>query len=136
MEKKRFIVELGSGIDLHGMDVTKAACRAVRDAIGRSCLCGLVEILDRPGFEGVSIDVTIACPFPEQVDSVKVLAELPVGTCNLHTVQGGMIAQGLCVPSFGENCSSILMANAAITVFVDMPGQKSDGRSGRSNHDR
>jgi uncharacterized protein (TIGR02058 family) len=110
------------------MDVTKAACRAVRDAIGSSCLCGLVEILDRPGFEGVRIDVTIACPFPEKVDSVKVLAELPVGTCRLQAVQGGMVAQGLCVPSFGENCSSILMANAAITVFVDMPGQKGDRR--------
>lgn len=128
MEKKRFIVELGSGTDLHGMDVTKAACRAVRDAIGSSCLCGLVEILDRPGFEGVRIDVTIACPFPEKVDSVKVLAELPVGTCRLQAVQGGMIVEGLCVPSFGENCSSILMANAAITVFVDMPGQKGDRR--------
>nr|WP_321396418.1 Lin0512 family protein [uncultured Desulfobacter sp.] len=133
MEKKRFIVELGSGIDLHGMDVTKAACRAVRDAVGRSCLCGLVEILDRPGFEGVSIDVTIACPFPEQVDAEKVLAELPVGTCRLQAVEGGMIVEGLCVPRFGENCSSILLANAAITVFVDMPGREGDRRSGSAD---
>jgi uncharacterized protein (TIGR02058 family) len=45
MGTKRFIVEIGSGADLHGEDVTKAACRAVKDAISRSCLCGLVEIL-------------------------------------------------------------------------------------------
>ena len=120
MAKKRFIVELGSGADLHGMDSTKAACRAVRDAISRSCLCGLVEILGRGDFEGVVVEVMVACPFPEQVDSARVLAELPVGKRSLRTVQGGMLAEGLCVKAFGENCSSILVANAAITVFVEM----------------
>ena len=35
---KRFIVELGMGTDLHGGDVTKAAKRAVRDAVSKSCL--------------------------------------------------------------------------------------------------
>lgn len=119
MERKRFIVELGCGSDLHGMDVTKAACRAVRDAISRSCLCGVVEILGRSNFEGVVIEVMVASPFPEQVDAAKVLAELPVGKTTLTTVQGGMLAEGLCVPEFGEGCSSIVVANAAITVFVE-----------------
>ncbi len=120
MEKKRFIVELGSGADLHGMDVTKAACRAVRDAIRHSCLCGLVEILGRSNFEGVVVEVLVACPFPEQVDAATVLVELPVGKCSLRTEKGGMLAEGLCVDSFGEGCSSIIVANAAITVFVEM----------------
>ncbi|WP_028582602.1 Lin0512 family protein [Desulfogranum japonicum] len=120
MEKKRFIVELGCGMDLHGMDATKAACRAVRDAVGRSCLCGLIEILGRNNFEGVLIDVLVACPFPEQVDSARVLAELPVGTPGIRTVQGGMLTKGICVNEFGEGCSSILVANAAVTVFVEI----------------
>ena len=119
MEKKRFIVELGSGADLHGMDATKAACRAVRDAIGRSCLCGVVEILGRSSFEGVLVEAVVACPFPDQVDTAKVLAELPVGKRSIRSVQGGMLAEGLCVEKFGKDCSSILMANAAITVFVE-----------------
>ncbi|MGD9950593.1 MAG: Lin0512 family protein [Desulfobulbus sp.] len=121
MGKKRFIVELGCGVDLHGMDVTKAACRAVRDAVSRSCLCGLVEILGRSNFEGVVVEVTVACPFPEQVDASKVLAELPVGEPELNTVQGGMVTDGLCVNAFGAECSSILIANAAVTVFVETP---------------
>ena len=37
-ERKRFIVEIGTGIDIHGEDATKAACRAVKDAVSRSCL--------------------------------------------------------------------------------------------------
>lgn len=120
MERKRFVVELGTGTDLHGMDSTKAACRAVRDAIRHSCLCGLVEILGRNNFEGVVVKVMVACPFPEQVDVTTVLAELPVGECSLRTEKGGMLAEGLCVETFGEGCSSILVANAAITVFVEM----------------
>lgn len=120
MEKKRFIVELGSGADLHGMDVTKAACRAVRDAISRSCLCGVIEILGRTTFEGIVIEVLVACPYPQQVDSEKVLAELPVGKRSLQVVQGGMSAEGLCVQAFGKDCSTIVVANAAVTVFVEM----------------
>ena len=33
---KRLILEMGIGTDLDGGDYTKAACRAVRDAIGHS----------------------------------------------------------------------------------------------------
>nr|WP_320012887.1 Lin0512 family protein [uncultured Desulfobulbus sp.] len=119
MEKKRYIVELGTGADLHGMDVTKASCRAVRDAISRSCLCGLVEILHRDSFEGVVIDVTIACPFPEQVNQQEVLAVLPVGKPQIEVIQGGLITNGICVDSFGKNCASIVVANAAVTVWIE-----------------
>lgn len=36
---KKFIVEFGMGTDFHGQDVTKAAKKAVKDAVSRSCLC-------------------------------------------------------------------------------------------------
>ena len=42
---KKFIVEFGMGTDFHGQDVTKAARKAVRDAVSRSCLCGLEDVL-------------------------------------------------------------------------------------------
>ena len=38
MSKKRVILELGSGNDLHGGDYTKAALRAVEDALHHSSL--------------------------------------------------------------------------------------------------
>jgi hypothetical protein len=41
---KRFVIEFGYGIDLHGQDVNNAAAKAVKDAISHSCLSGLVEI--------------------------------------------------------------------------------------------
>lgn len=120
MPQKRFIVELGTGADLHGMDDTKAARRAVRDAIGRSCLCGLVEVLGKTRFEGVHVSVQIACPHPEQLDEDAVLAEIPVGTRSLTATRGGMLADGICVADFARDCDTIVVANAAVTVFVDL----------------
>ena len=38
MTKKRVILEMGAGNDLHGGNYTKAACRAVDDALHHSSL--------------------------------------------------------------------------------------------------
>jgi uncharacterized protein (TIGR02058 family) len=118
MGKKRYIVELGTGADLHGMDVTKAACRAVKDAVSRSCLCGVIEILGRSDFQGIEVDVQVACPFPDKVDPEAVKAELPIGLKTVHVTQGGMQASGICVDAFGTACDTIVVANAAVTVWV------------------
>ena len=117
-KRKRFIVEIGTGIDIHGENVTKAACRAVKDAVSRSCLCGLLEILEINNLEDVVVEIQVASPNPEQVDLEKVMAEVPIGRKSAVAVQGGMTAQGLCVPQFAPVCDQIVVANAAITVFV------------------
>ena len=64
---KRLILEMGTGVDLYGGDYTKAACRAVRDAIGHSSLslfrsCGLSH-------KDMQVKVTIAVQEPEKVDA-------------------------------------------------------------------
>lgn len=120
MTKKRFIVELGTGIDLHGGDVTEAACRAVKDAISSSCLCGLMEILELRDADQVDIDILVACPRPDQVDTSKVEAVLPVGKRSVRVVEGGMLAEGLSVPQFGPDGDKIVVANAAVTVYVEL----------------
>ena len=38
MTEQRIIIEMGMGNDLHGMDYTKAAARAIEDALRHSCL--------------------------------------------------------------------------------------------------
>jgi uncharacterized protein (TIGR02058 family) len=119
MNKKRYIVELGTGADLHGMDVTKAARRAVKDAISRSCLCGIIEILNRGQFEGLHVEVLVACPFPDQMDIEAVKSEIPVGIPTVRAVPGGMQAEGICVDAFGKACDAIVVVNAAVTVWVE-----------------
>jgi len=120
MVAKRFIVEIGTGADLHGEDVTKAACRAVKDAISRSCLCGLLEILELKNLEDVQVDIQVAAPNPDQVDLEQVMAEVPIGRKNARAVEGGMTAKGLCVPQFAPDCDQIVVVNAAVSVSVNL----------------
>ena len=118
MGTKRFIVEIGTGADLHGEDVTKAACRAVKDAISRSCLCGLVELMGIADLQAVQVDIQVACPKPDEVKLEHVKAIVPIGRKTARAVQGGMTAKGLCVPDFAPDCDRIVVANAAVTVSI------------------
>lgn len=118
MISKRFIVEIGTGADLHGEDVTKAACRAVKDAISKSCLCGLVEILGLVDLSAVQVDIVVASPRPEDVDLGQVSAMVPIGRKTVRSVVGGMVAEGLCVPCFAPDCDQIVVVNAAVTVSI------------------
>ena len=66
---KRYLVEFGTGADLHGMDVMEAATRAVRDAVSHCCMCGLVETLGLKDLKKeMRISMKIAAPDPEGVD--------------------------------------------------------------------
>ena len=132
MGTKRFIVEIGTGTDLHGEDVTKAACRAVKDAISSSCLCGLVEILNMEDLKAVQVDILVASPKPDKVDLEQVKATVPIGQKTARAVEGGMNAQGLCVPKFAPDCDRIVVANAAVTVSIRTKYRLSDNVFGKA----
>lgn len=120
MERKRYIVEIGIGADLHGGNVTKAAQRAVKDAISRSCLCGLFEIVGIDDPNQMKIEVRIGCPNPEKLDSLEVQKMIPFGAATIETVAGGLGVRGLNLPALGDG-DTIVVAVAAITVYVDIP---------------
>ncbi len=120
--KRRFIVELGTGTDLHGANMTKAAARAVKDAVSHACLCGLVEILGRTSFEGILVQADVYVPKPEEVDTQALHALIPIGDREIRVLQGGMQVPGLEVACFAPGCSDIVMACAALTVWVDDQG--------------
>ena len=64
----------------------------------------------------MSVDVKIAVPYPDTVKPDDVLQELPYGTKTISVVDGGLeIAGG------GDDADSTIMANAAITVSLDIP---------------
>ncbi len=118
MTGKRFIVELGTGSDLHGQNATKAATRAVQDAISRSCLCGLVEIMGLDDVEEIEVEVLVAVPEPESVNGDEVLKAIPFGRKRIQVVSGGLSAPGLYLERLGDKSNAILVANAAVTVWV------------------
>jgi uncharacterized protein (TIGR02058 family) len=115
---KRFIVEVGTGVDIHGEDATKAACRAVKDAVSRSCLCGIVEILGIQDLNAVEVEIVVAVPGAGNVDLDRVMAQVPIGRKTARAVEGGLKVKGLCVAQFAAGCDQIVMANAAVTVFI------------------
>jgi len=118
MSLQRFIVEIGTGADLHGGDVTKAAQRAVKDAVSHSCLCGLFDIVGINNPNQMQIQVKVACPYPEKLNHEEVLKAVPFGSTQLEAVSGGLTARGLDLPELGEG-DTIVVAVAALTVYVN-----------------
>ena len=116
---KRYIVEIGTGMDLHGGDVTNAAQKAIKDAVSHSCLCGLFDIIGLTDPNQMHVEVKIACPYPERLNHQEVLKAVPFGSTKLEVVEGGLSVRGLHVPELGEG-DTIVVAVAALTVYVDV----------------
>lgn len=122
MDYRRYIVEVGTGIDLHGEDETKAAQRAVKDAISHCSMVGLGQLFKVGGFsdleDALMVDVTVATPNPDKIDAEAVLSILPEGRRRLNAVRGGMRFPA---PSTTEDARThgIVMVNAVIVVLVD-----------------
>ncbi len=104
-----YVLEFGMGVDLHGEDCTKAACRAVFDAVRHSSLPLLHEIRERGGT--MLVDVTVAVPDPAAVDVDVVKRELPHGEVSVQAVSGGLRVPG----------ADTLIACAAIVVSAGYP---------------
>ena len=110
MATKPAVLEFGMGVDVHGGDGTKAACRAVSDAIRHSSLPLLADVRARGG--RMLVDVTVAVPDPASVDIVRVSRELPHGEVTVRAVAGGLRVPG----------ADTLLACAAIAVSIDEAG--------------
>ncbi len=107
------------GIDFHGQDVNRAAEKAVRDAVSRSCLCGLVEVLGLKEIgDEVLVNVTIAVSDPEKIEEERIKACLPVGKKRVNAVLGGLKSPGLYYPKFGDLDDSIEVAVACVEVVI------------------
>ena len=77
MAGQAMVLEFGMGVDVHGEEGTKAACRAVSDAIRHSSLPLFTEVRAKGG--RMLVDVTVGVPDPGRVDLERVKKELPHG---------------------------------------------------------
>ena len=113
MALKRMVLEIGMGTDIRGSDYTKAAVRALRDALWHNSLT-VTRALSLP-VDAMQVQVTIGVPKPEAVDKATVLAVLPHGSGNVDVVEGGLeIASE-------DGSDATIMANAAAVVYLDLP---------------
>lgn len=111
MALKRMVLEFGTGTDLRGEDWTKAAVRAVQDAIRRNALT-IAPALGLPG-EAMRITARIGAGDPGVVDRAAVAEVFPYGTVDVEVVEGGMV---IAKPESGAT----ILANAAVIVSLDL----------------
>jgi uncharacterized protein (TIGR02058 family) len=112
MALKRMVLEIGMGTDIRGTDPTKAAVRALRDALWHNSL-GVASALGLDT-DSMQVEVTIGVPYPERVDREEVLAVLPHGSGTVKVVDGGLEIMN------DEGTGSTLIANAAALVWLDV----------------
>ena len=117
MAYRRVVLEIGMGTDIRGAEPTKAAVRALRDALWHNSLT-IAKALDRDT-DSMRVEVTIGVPRPEEVDRQAVLEVLPHGTGSVNVVEGGLE-----IPS-ADGADSTLLAHAAAVVRLDLPGTHS-----------
>jgi uncharacterized protein (TIGR02058 family) len=112
MTMKRMVLQIGMGTDIRGADYTKAAVRALRDALWHNSL----SVADALGqdVDAMRVEVTIGVPRPGQVDKAAVLAVLPHGTGTVTVVEGGLE-----IPNDAGTGSTVI-ANAAAVVHLDI----------------
>ena len=116
MTGKRVILEMGTGNDLHGGDYTKAAVRAVEDALHHSSL-PLIRTLGLDARK-MQVEVTIGVQRPDQVDAERVKEALPHGEVSVKTVKGGLDVAD------EETGDVAVIASAAVAVRMDLPQAK------------
>lgn len=117
MEKVMF-VEIGMGVDLHGQDVTKAAIRAVRDAIGHNSMPGLRSVIPSHSHDDMKIRLTLAVPADvDKLDIERVKSAFPYGSVEVKVVPGGMIcSSGVVLPDKGDVTDQVYIVNACVEV--------------------
>ena len=112
MAKTRVAMEFGMGTSLRKADYTKAAIRAVSDALWHNSL----TMAEAFGFtkEDMIVDIEIGVQQPEKIDKDAVKAILPYGQGSVSVVHGGLDIEK------PDGSGTTIIANAAIAVFFDM----------------
>ena len=89
--QKRIFIETGMGTDVHGQNVTKAAVRAVENAIHFNSMPGIREILPEQDLSNMHFHIKLAVPADkETLDQEAVTKKIPYGKVTVEVVDGGM----------------------------------------------
>lgn len=101
---------MGMGVDLRGGDYTKAAVRALKDALWHNSL----TVVPALGYDvdQMEVDIEIGVAQPDQVDKDEVAAVLPYGKATVVISKGGL--------DISEDDRHTIVANAAAVVYLNL----------------
>lgn len=115
MALQRIILEMGTGNDLYGEDYTKAANRAVQDALHHSSI-SMFRSLDMDSSQ-MQVNVTVGVQQPGAVDTDAVAATLPRGKVTVTAVKGGMNLVD------EEHGTVTVIATVGVEAWIDIPAR-------------
>lgn len=125
MALKSFAIEYGLGVDLHGQDPTKAAVKAVKNAVERISLPGMRQVAGVTDLDKqVAVEILLGVPAPmvDMVDLDAVTSALPFGRRSVSVSAGGLLApNGVIVPAMGDTTDQAVLVVAAVTLKVEVP---------------
>lgn len=109
---KRIILEIGSGNTLHSEDYTKAAKRAVEDAVHHSPL----TLFRSLGIDPVAmqIELKLAAQEPEMIDLEALVKTFPFGRVTAKAIKGGL---NILDETSGRTC---VIVNAGVVVRLPL----------------
>lgn len=107
---QRFIIEMGMGNDQYGQDYTKAAARAIEDAIRHSAI-PMFEAIGL-GHAEMEVRVTVGVQQPEAVDCAALALKLPRGKVSVTARHGGL---NVVNPDSGN---TLVIATAAVEAYL------------------
>ncbi len=117
MEQLVFI-ETGTGTDVHGQNITKAAVRAVKNAIHTNSMPGIKAILPEQSLDNMKITIKLALPCDkDSLDLEQVKAAIPYGEVNVEIMDGGMLTtSGIYLEDKEDKNDMMYIVNAAVEV--------------------
>ena len=113
MTRRQYITQIGMGVDLHGGNDTKAAQRAVNNAIQNNNMLFLKHVGIKSS-DQILVEVLIASPHPDTLEVELIAGELPAGRVSVQTQVGGLLQD-----IDGGN-DPVLAAIATVTVSTEM----------------
>ncbi|MEM8838843.1 MAG: Lin0512 family protein [Pseudomonadota bacterium] len=113
MALKKMALQLGMGTDIEGGNHTKAAIRAVENALRRNGLV-VADAFGVPRRE-MKVKIVIGAGQPDAVDKAAVANVIPYGQPDVEVTHGGMDTPR-------DDVDDVtIMVNAAVIVYLDLP---------------
>lgn len=117
MEQVLFI-QAGTGIDVHGQDITKATVRAVENAIWYNSMPGIEKSLPDQNVDNMKVLVKVAVPIDrDKLDMESVKSAIPYGSVSVEVTDGGMAtSNGIVLKEENDENDLMYIVNASVEV--------------------
>lgn len=111
-------IQTGTGIDVHGQNITKASIRAIENAIHSNSMPGVQEALPEKSMENMKTTVKLALPCElDELDHKKVKEAIPYGEVEIELLDGGMrTTSGVTLNEEGDHNDQMYIVNASVEV--------------------